>query len=261
MVYEKMTRFYEELINGFIFQEYEDYSIDTLVLGLPDVGLVGAISSLHMIKELEMKDVVGIDSYTALPPVAVIIQGKAKLPIRIYSYNNLGVLITDVPLAPSSIPLFSEAIVKYAKSRGIRRLISVTGLGNPGRIELETPQVYLIGSKEETVRKYSNLIGSKEITQGILVGPFALILKESIRANLDNLVLMVDSFIDIPDPGAAAQAINSLNKILDLDIDVSKLLEEADKIKLRLKELMKETRNVMARIGKTYEYRPTLIYT
>ncbi|MEB3765965.1 MAG: PAC2 family protein [Desulfurococcales archaeon] len=256
-----MPRFYEEIVNGFLFQEYDAPEIDTLILGLPDVGLVGAITAIHLIKELNMKDIVGIDNYTALPPVAVIMEGKPKLPIRIYAKDNLGVLVTDVPLAPSSIPLFSEALVRYAKSRGVKTLISVTGLGNPGRIEIEKPNLYLIGSNQDDVKQFSEKLNPKDINQGILVGPYAIILKESIRLNLNNIVLMVDSFIDIPDPGAAAVAIESLNKILDLDIDVTKLLEEEDKIKLRLKELMKETKNVMARMGKTYEYRPTLIYT
>ncbi|MMZ71367.1 hypothetical protein D1872_347220 [compost metagenome] len=65
----------------------------------------------------------------------------------------------------------------------------------------------------------------------------------------------------MPDPEAAAVAVESVSKITGVDVNVSRLLEEAEKLKLRLKDLMKETRNVMAKMGKTYEYRPPLIYT
>ncbi len=252
------TRIHE--INGFIFEEYGSTRIRTLILGLPDVGLVGAITSLHLIRELKMTDVVGIDSYTAFPPVTIIMEDKPKLPMRIYKHDSIGVLITDVPIAPAGIPAFSAAIVRYAKMIGVEKLISITGLGNPSRIELEKPTLYGLAGSEEA-RADLEKLGAKSVGNGILVGPYALILKESKRIGLPNLVLMVDAFIDIPDPGAAAVAVEALNKLLGLNVDVKKLLEEADKIKLRLRELMKETKNLMAKMGKSYEYRPTLLYT
>ncbi|MEB3844989.1 MAG: proteasome assembly chaperone family protein [Desulfurococcales archaeon] len=248
-------------IDGFIFEEYGKPDVKTLILGLPDVGLVGAIASLHIIRELKMQDTIGIDSPTMLPPVSVIMNGQPKLPMRIYSRDGIGVLVTDVPILPPGIPAFSSALVKYARSIGVERLISVTGLGNPARIEMEKPKLYAITNNDEAGRELLEGLGAESVNHGILVGPYALILKESRRVGLLNLVLMVDAFIDIPDPGAAAVAVEALNKILNLNVDVKKLLEEGDKIKLRLKELMNETKNMMAKMGKSYEYRPTLLYT
>ena len=75
------------------------------------------------------------------------------------------------------------------------------------------------------------------------------------------LMLMADSYIDIPDPEAAARIVEALSKILDIRVGVEKLMKEAELIKLRYKELMKETRNMMAKMGKGYEYRAPLLYT
>ncbi len=252
---------YEEEINGFLFREFDRLPrLDYLILSLPDVGLVGAIAGLHLIRELGMRDVVGIDHYAALPPVVVIHKGEPKHPVRIHVKEGVGVLITDVPIAPPAIPSFTQAIVNYARLKGVRMLISITGMGVPSRIEVQKPTLYALASDRESEIE-AGRIGAKSVEQGILVGPYALVLKESARRGVSNLVLMVESFIDLPDPEAAAVALEAVSKITGIRVDTNKLVEEAEKIKLRLKELMKETRSVMAKMGKTYEYRPPLLYT
>ncbi len=253
----------EEEIDGFIFYEFERFAPETLILALPDVGLVGAITGLHLIRELNLRDIVGIDSYHGMPPVTVIIDGKPKHPVRIYvnDTGSLGVLLTDVPFSPAAIVAFSIAVVKFARSRGVRRIISVTGLGNPMRFQMDKPNLYVLGSSPELQSEVQRLTGARTIPGGILVGPYSIVLKESMRRGLDNVVLLADAFIDIPDAEAAIVTVEALSKILGISIDTKKLEEEADKIKLRLKELMRETKDVMAKMGKGYEYRPTLMYT
>ena len=252
---------YEEEFNGFIFREHEEVrKLDYLILALPDVGLVGAIAGLHIIRELDMRDVVGIDHYAAFPPVVVIHKGDPKYPMRIHAREGVGVLITDVPIAPPAIPAFSQAIVSYARVKGVKMLISITGMGIPNRIEVQKPTLYYLANDRESEIE-GGRIGAKTVEQGILVGPYALILKEAARRGLSNLVLMVESFVDLPDPEAAAVAVEAVSKITGLKVDTVKLVEEAEKIKVRLKELMRETKSVMAKMGKTYEYRPPLLYT
>jgi len=251
----------EEEIAGFTFRYLERLEgLDYLILGLPDVGLVGAIASLHIIREAKMEDKVGIDSYTAFPPVVVIQGGEAKHPMRVYVRDRIGVLITDVPIAPPALPPFASAIVQFARLQGVRMLLSVTGVGSPSRIEAEKPRLFALANDRESEIE-AGRIGAGKIDNGILVGPYALILKEATRRGLSNLVVLVESFIDLPDPEAAAVAVDALNKITGLSVDTGKLLEEAEKIKLRLKELMRETKNVMAKMGKGMEYRPPLIFT
>ncbi|MCE4620020.1 MAG: PAC2 family protein [Desulfurococcales archaeon] len=252
---------YREELGGFTYHLYGDYSgIEYLVLGLPDVGLVGAITGLHLIRELKMKDVVGIDSYTSMPPVVVIHNSEPMYPMRIYRQGNLGVLLTDVPVAPPAIPGLATSLVRFAKMTGVKMLISVTGMGTPKRIEAEKPGMYALAVGREAEID-AGRIGASKVDNGILVGPYALILKEAARTGVNNLVLMVESFVDLPDPEAAAVAVEAVSKITGVQVDTKKLVEEAEKLKLRLKELMRETKNVMAKMGKSYEYRPPLIYT
>ena len=253
----------EEEIGGFIFREFQRFAPETLIVSLPDVGLVGAIAGLHMVRELKMKDVVGIDSYTAIPPVTVIIEGEPKHPIRIYTPGDgrIGVLLTDVPFAPPAVVGFSVAVVRYAQSRGVRRILSITGIGNPTRFDMEKPSLYVVSNDPEDAEKVASQTGAKKVPGGFLVGPYSIILKEATRRGVTNTILLVDAFIDIPDPEAAIVALEAVEKLFGYKIDTGKLREEADKIKLRLKELMRETKNMMAKMGKGYEYRPTLMYT
>ena len=256
----KETRFEEE-INGFLFREYGDLGTPKyLVIGLPDVGLVGAIASVHLVRQLKLEDVIGVDSYSLLPPVVIVSNGEPKHPVRIYSNGSLAVIATDIPIPPASAPPLSAAIVQFARTRGIEAIISMTGVGNPLRFEMEKPGLYIISS-DENASRIASQVRAEKLKEGILAGPYALILKESIRKRLSNIVVMADSFLDIPDPEAAAVALEAASAIIGVSVDTRSLLEEAERIKLRLKDLMKETKNVMARMGKGLEYRPPLMYT
>jgi len=252
----------EEEINGFEFREFEAFGRPKyLVLGLPDVGLVGAISAAHIVRSLKMKDVVGVESYAFLPPVVVISGGEPKYPMRIYSNGDVAVLVTDVPVNPPGIAPLASAIVEYARRRGVELIISITGLGSPRRLKGEPPSAYWLASDVEVENEVKNIENVERLNDGILVGPYAIVLKESARRYVKNLVIMVESYPEFPDPEAAAEAVRVFSKIAKINIDVSKLLEEAETIKIRLNELMKETRETLARMGKGFEYRPPLIYS
>jgi len=253
---------YEEVINGFLFRELVPVRrLSFLILGLPDVGLVGAITAMHIVKSLEMEDAVHVDSYTFLPPVAVIRKGSPLSPIRIYVKGDLGVMVTDVPIAPPAVTPLSTAIVEYARSRGVQLLISVTGFGNPARIDMEKPGVYWIASTREAAVEAGKLAGAKAADGGMLVGPYAIIVKESARKRVNNLVILVDSFIDLPDPEAASEAVKAIARLTGREIPVDDLLKQAEDIKLKMRELMRETKNVMSSMGKSMEYRAPLLYT
>ena len=254
-------RVFEDVIEGFIYREYNRVDeARLLVTGLPDVGLVGSISAAFMVRELDMKDAVGIDNPMALPPVVVVQEGEPKYPIRVYTSRGLSVLLTDVPIPPPAIAPFSASLIQWARMRRFELLIGVTGLGHPRRIDLDKPGLHYIAVGEKA-REAAKEIGAEKLGNGMLVGPMALMLKEAERAGLDIIVIMDDAFMEIPDPEAAAVAVQAVGRLVGFDINVDKLLEEAEQLKVRYRDLMKETRNVMAKLGKSYEYRSPLLFT
>lgn len=254
--------FLEEEIGGFSFREYGELGRPRyLVLGLPDIGLVGSIGAMHVVRSLGMDDVMGIESYAFLPPVVVISSGEPKYPMRIYRKDDMAVLVTDVPVSPPGLAPLAMAIVEFARRRGIELIVSMTGLGSPKRLQGGGTSVYWIASDSEADKAAREADMGERLEEGILVGPYAIILKEAVRKMVSNIVIMAESYPEFPDPEAAAEAVRALSRLSNREIDVGKLLEEAELLKIRLKGLMKDTKETLAKMGKGYEYRPPLIYT
>lgn len=253
----------EEEIEGVIFQEYDDLEISSpsfLIVGFPDAGLVGGISISHLIRELNPKEIGGIDIPRLSPPIVLVRDGEAKPPIKLFKKDNMLIVASEIPIPPTVIQMFSYAILEYAMRRRVDYVIGITGLGTGERVNREKPYVYVAYSGE----RIKKIIGEKKIqlfSEGAILGPFAIFLKEARRFRLNTAVLLAETFPELPDPEAASVAIEALSKIIDTKISIDKLLEEAEYIRLRNKELMKQTARMMSQIGKSAEAQPSLLYT
>ena len=239
---------YEEELDGLLLMEYEEFELKKpsfMVLGLPDTGLVGVISSSHLVENLGMKEVAGIDILSMMPPVAVISKGVVRPPIRIYLSDNVMAVSAETPVPPQAVYPLAKMLVDYAMKRGIDYIVSIVGIASPNRINLEKPGIYWVAS-DEKARKLVEGLGIESFTNGYLVGPYALILKQAIRSRVSNLVLLADAYIEFPDPEAAAEVLSVVSKLVGVEVDVKKLLEQAEMIRIKLRGLMKQTRQAMA---------------
>ncbi|MEM0506937.1 MAG: PAC2 family protein, partial [Thermosphaera sp.] len=90
--------------------------------------------------------------------------------------------------------------------------------------------------------------------------PYGVLLKEGRRRGIPTMVLMVESFLDIPDPEAAALGIDVLGKLIGIQVDIHRLLEEAELIKLRTRDLMVQTKKAMIDMQKQMERQMPLMY-
>jgi len=259
-----MEVFKEEDYDGVAFIEYEDFELSKpsyLVIGLPDAGLVGGISVSHLIRELKAKEVGGVEIAKLSPPVAVIKDGAPRPPVRLFlARNDILLLASEIPLPPAAYFMLSYAILGYSSRRRIDYIVSITGLSTPSRAFSEKPKPYWAASGKKAVEAVEKL-GAEKLSEGILVGPYAILLKEAFKFRLNNIVILVETFPDLPDPEAASVAVSLFGKLAQLEVDVSKLLEEAEWIRLRTRELMRQTSRVMSQMGKSLEAQPLLIYT
>ncbi len=254
---------YYEDIGGFTFQEYTDFKPGTpsyLILGFPDAGLVGSITVSYMVKSLNMEEVVGIDSRRYFPPATIVVQGNPRPPVRVFRRENVYTLVSDIPLPPQAFYSLAEVLTYWVRLRGFTYLLSVTGIAVPHRLQIDKPKLYWLAS-DENGEKLVETLEAERFTNGIIAGPYSLILKESIARRVSNIILLAESFLDFPDPEAAATVIEGLNRMLGLNMSVEDLLKEAEMIKLKMKELMKTTRNTMMQMGKGLEYQSPVIYS
>lgn len=241
-----------------IEKEKIEFGKQTAIVGFPDIGLVGTIAIYHMIEEMKMKEIAYMES-DEFPPVAVIHDGRPLSPIRIYGNRKLLMVISEIPVTYSILHSISRKLVEWFKSKKVDLIVSLGGIPHPGRLDIENPAVYGMGVNKETdkILKENDV---ERLEEGLIVGPYAIILLESIKNKMNAVYLMAESHAKYPDPEASAMVIKLLNRILGLDVDVKKLIETGGEIKIKSRDLMKRTENALEEMQKSQEQEIPMMY-
>jgi uncharacterized protein len=71
---------------------------------------------------------------------------------------------------------------------------------------------------------------------------------------------MAQSFLNIPDPGAAAEALKALSELTGVPIATDKLVEGAEEVRVKVRDLMSRTTNAMEEGGKQHELQIPAFY-
>jgi len=214
-----------------------------VIIGLPDVGLVGLIATMHMIETLKMKRVGYIES-KLFPPVIVLHNGEIQSPIKLYMKDENIAIVSEIPIPSTAIYALSEALLQHIKKWDPNMVIILHGIPIPNRLNLEKITNYAIGTNDKT----KELISNNEIETmdtGVIVGLKAIFLWDSLKQNVPTIALGAESFLEYPDPGAAASVVEALNKFLKIDLDVEALLNRAEELRVRMRDLMKRTQETM----------------
>ena len=77
---------------------------------------------------------------------------------------------------------------------------------------------------------------------------------------LKGIALLAEAFLNYPDPGAAATLLMALGSFLGLKVDVKPLIDQAEEIRIKLREAMKRTLEAIKQSGKAYEYTVPAMY-
>ena len=92
------------------------------------------------------------------------------------------------------------------------------------------------------------------MNEGYIVGAQALSMRYSVSKKISSIAILAQSFYNYPDPQAAAMSLKELSKISDIKVDVSKLVEKGEEIRLKARDIMKRTQTEMNRMQKSQEY-------
>ena len=233
-------------------------SIKYCLIGMPDTGLTGMIAVTHIIRSLSLSEIGHLES-ELIPPVIVIHKGEPKDPIRFFGNEKLAAITSETPLSTAGMYPLARSMVNWVKSKKIELLISVSGIATQNRLEIKNPLVYGVATLENA-KEMLGKAGVQLLEEGFLVGPHAIILKECVANKVPNMVLLAQSHHQYPDPGASAAAISSINKLLDVKIDTKKLIEQAEEIRLRTRELMQRTAKSLRGMEKGQEQELPAMY-
>jgi len=223
-----------------------------LLVGVPDVGLVGPIAASFLVRTLDLEMIAQLDS-DEMPPLLLFHKARPLLPVRIYGKDDICILISEVAISPKVMPQLAKTVVDWAVKRKVASIIALSGIPVPNRIEIKTPKVYGAAIMDDD-RAFLERNGIEILKEGFMSGLHALIMKKCFLRKISGIALLVEAYLNYPDPGAAASLVSTLSKLYDLKVDVTPLKEQEEEIRIKLRELMKRTMETIRQTGKEYEY-------
>jgi uncharacterized protein len=224
----------------------------TIVLGLPDTGLVGIIAAGQLVESLKLTEIGYVDS-DRFQPIVVLHNGRVKNPFRIYQGDDMFVIISELPVPPSLITELAKAIVEWCQSKNAKLIVALGGTPVPNRTSIESPEAFAV-EVGDTIEGIAQKAGIKLLEEGILVGPYAAVLWQCRKRNFPIVSLLAQSFSDYPDPEASAAVLEAFSKLTGKKIDVKELVEKGQEIRVKTRDLMKQTGKTMQEMGKSREY-------
>ena len=220
--------------------------------GLPDVGLVGLIATSHIISELKLTEIAYVDS-DLLPPIVVLHDGLPHAPIRIFGNSGVVAAFSETAIPANAVRSFTRKLVEWAQLKNVKLMVAMGGMPVQNRQDITEPKVFGVASNKALLKMLSEK-GIEILKGGYMVGPYALIIRYCTERNVPAVALLAESFYNYPDPEAAAATIKEFSKISGLKIDLSKLIEKGEEIRLKARDVMKRTERELSRMKKTEEY-------
>lgn len=231
-----------------------------IIVGFPEVGLVGTIATSFMLDKLNFEEIGYIDS-ELFPPLVVIHNGDIKNPVRIYSDKDGGIIaiLSEIAISPSIISPLAESLVDWFKGKNASSVILLSGISVTNRLEIEEPECIGISNTKETKVMLKNA-DIEEMLEGFLIGIYPELLKRCKKEGVPGILLLSQCFPNYPDPEAAASVLKSLQKLINIKIDLEELFVKGEEIKVKARDLMKQTRRVIGDIQKNIEQSLPIMY-
>jgi len=221
------------------FPEAEIFEINKVELknplifaGFVGAGLVGPIAIGHMIEKLGMKEI-GYMRSKHLPPSTVFMKGRLRHPFRFYA-NKEGTVcavICEITLRMEGVFTIVGAILDWAKEKGSNEIIILDGVASN-----EHDQKAYCAAEEDLCRVMADK-NINVIPHGFITGIPGGILNECLIREIQGVALLAKANKLLPDPEAASTLIEAVNKMYEMQIDVSDLKKEKEKIGAELEEL------------------------
>ncbi|MDW8083602.1 MAG: PAC2 family protein [Candidatus Caldarchaeum sp.] len=226
-----------------------------LIIGFPDTGLTGAIAVSYLVEQLRLEEKGYIDS-EEMPPIVPVRRGRPKELMRIYESNNFVTIVSEIPVPPLQIRDFAESLIDWVSKKKISWVGCLTGVAEPRRLEIEVPKVFVLSSEPEKMGELSAKLDAEIFTEGFVTGVHAEVLRVGMRRGLLVNVFLAQSHLNYPDPGAAAQLLTRLPKLVNEQVDIKPLLESEESIRIQLRDLMRRTSEAMVQKSREMELPP-----
>jgi uncharacterized protein len=210
---------------------------DAIVLeGSPGAGLIGNIVGWLLVDNLKMREIGYVES-KHFPPLAVLYKGLTLHPFRIYEGEGLVLFLSDFIVPQNIVFDMTTAIVDWMDKNNSKEVITF----NSGIVREKMNPTSAVANSVESLER----LKKKDIPilqMGNLNGISGTLLTQTAMRNISGTCILAETLTQYPDPRAAAEVVQSLNKLIDIDLDYKPLLQEAEEIESRLKKLAEEVK-------------------
>ena len=221
----------------------------TLIEGFPGAGLVGPMAASYMIEKLGMKYIGYIES-DLFPPIAAVHDGVPMHTARIYVdvKNKLVVTLSEFTIPQSVIYQLANELLSFIRKNGIKGIISIGGMPS----QKQSDSAFVISSDPD-ISKNAIKQGLKPVREGVIAGVSALLITNAKDLEIPTTNLLVEVNPVLMDPKYAETAIEGLQKLIGLKIDLSELEDEAKEVESRVRDMLKKAKDSHAHYNNAQE--------
>lgn len=219
------------------------------ITGFRTLGEVGYIATRYLVLKLNMKRV-GFILTKYLRDVTFLDEYGLATPFELFydkEHHILALLSHLLPLQ-KEVNSFSEKIIKWLKSINVSEMILIGGLDK--RYKSDNYNLRWLKNSFSKV----NLPYPLMEKQLLIIGPLALFIIYSEIEEIPATVLLPYADRERIDPAAAAVAIEEINKLYNLSVDVTELYEDARKIEEELQKQLELIQKELSRGGSDRVY-------
>lgn len=209
-----------------LYDESENVENCYFLTGFHGVGLTGYITINHIVKSLRARPIGYVETQHQ-PALVSIVEERISFPFELFRHGDIVILFPRVQPKQSEVRDFSREVANWVTKNRMREAVLIGGLDNrfkqgdypircvPTRPSVEKAKALKIPLLEESL---------------FVTGPLALMLTYLEMKNFPAIALLPYSERGRPDPRAAALAVQQVNGLLKLDIDVFELNNDAKRI-------------------------------
>jgi uncharacterized protein (TIGR00162 family) len=205
-----------------------------LIEGLPGIGFVANIVALHLIQELKAKPFAEIRLSSFQDIAITASDGKALFPTNEFYYykgrskeeRDLIILYgnTQALTTVGQYELCGRAL-DIAKEYGCRYVITLGGFRLDEKVNVP-PKLYCAASDPETLKEALNL--GAEIIEGQIFGVAGLLIGLCKLWDMRGFCLLGETQGFYPDASAAHEVLSAIRRMLNLNVDMSRLETAAE---------------------------------
>ncbi len=222
---------------GVVTWEPVDLRQALVVVGFPSFGLVGSLATAHLVKSLKLRPVGAVIS-ALFPPTAVVYDGIAASPVRVYlgdlvcgpdgKCEHLCVIHSDIAPQPKTIASLAHALVGWAKAKGAQALVCLEGMKAEGVPDSSEPPQVLGVAGDPPMRDLLDKLKVPPLEEGLITGVGGVALYFARAQALPALCLLTETAEGLPNARGAARLLEVLRPMVPLvPIDERPLYETA----------------------------------